>query len=289
MTVRTTHNGAARIAFETLGPRDGRPLLLVMGLDSPMQWWPDGFCSLLAEHGFHVARFDNRDCGLSTGGSKPYSVTDMVDDEAAVLDALGWHSAHVLGASLGASLALGLAIRHPARVRTVVTIMGLPAGIGAASASRYLRPLGLLRFAGLAAKRPATPQADLHVQVEIARMLASPTRPFDERWASTTARAVRAAAPGDPGTARRQLAAMRRDRGLLGHTRRIRAPLLVLHGADDPLIRPAAAAALAQEVPGARFVLYADMGHEIPSHLWAEITHEVAQHADRAPAPRICA
>ncbi|MEZ0089302.1 alpha/beta fold hydrolase [Streptacidiphilus sp. EB129] len=279
MTVGTTRNGAVRIAFETLGPRDGRPLLLVMGLDSPMQWWPDGFCTLLAEHGFLVARFDNRDSGLSGRCLSRYTAMDMVDDEAAVLDALGWPSAHVVGASLGASLALGLAVRYPERVRTIVTLMGLPAGFGAVA--RQVRPFGLLRLALLTARHPATAQEDLRLQAGMARMLASPAHPFDEQWAFATARAVRAAAPGDPGAARRQLAAMGRGAGLLRRAGEVTAPLLAVQGADDPLIRPSAAAALVRQVPDAQSVLYAGMGHEIPQHLWAAIAGEIARHADR--------
>ena len=307
MAVRITHNGAAEIAFETFGAHGGRPLLLVMGLDSPMQWWPDGFCAELAGHGFHVARFDDRDCGRSTRYREPerprrtgragldiarlvhhqpaYTATDMVDDSIAVMDALGWDGAHIVGASLGASLALGAAVRHPDRVRTVVSMMGLPTGFRPAAAARYVNVPGFLRFAMLGTRTPTTVWQDLEAQVETARMLASPSHPFDEQWAYATASACRAGAPGDPATARRQLAAMRADGGLLRRAPEIVAPLLVLHGADDPLIKPSAATALARQVPGAKCVIYADMGHEIPQHLWAEIAGEIDRHA-RLGEPR---
>ena len=328
MAVRTTHNGPAQIAFETFGSADGIPLLLVMGLDSPMQWWPDGFCGELVARGFHVARFDGRDCGGSTRyGHRPrpqpenqlepqpqpqtqpqtrlqsrqrvarvrarildsalsarrapeYTATDMIDDAIAVMNALGWNDAHIVGASLGAGIALGTAIRHPARVRTVVSMMGLPAGFHPSAAAKYVAVPGLLRMAWLGSREPATARADLRAQVETARMLASPRHRFDEQWAYATATACRAQSPGDPGTARRQLAAMRADGGLLRRARDILAPLLILHGADDPLIKPAAAAALARQVPGSRCVIYADMGHEVPSHLWTEIADDIARHAD---------
>ena len=300
--VRTAYNGTVQLAYETVGPTDGHPLLLVMGLDSPMQWWPDGFCADLAEHGFHVARFDDRDCGQSTryhrqarrralpvpdpvaiACTKPtYTVTDMVDDAIAVLDALDWDSAHIVGMSLGASVALGTAIRHPARVRTVVSMMGLPAPLRPATAARYVDPVGLRRFARLASSASSSHAADVRAQVETARMLASPRHRFDEEWAYTTAVACRKAAAGDPGTAWRQLSALFRDRGLLSHTEQITAPLLILHGADDPLIKPAASAALARRVHGSRCVIYPDMGHEVPRHLWTTIADEIASHAGSA-------
>lgn len=339
MGVRTARSGTVEIAYETFGAADGRPLLLVMGLDSPMQWWPDGFCAALAERGFQVARFDDRDCGRSTryreqheqsGQSEQseqheqheqherhdrhgqheqrarhqqrekrtrrimpgldlarqiyrppaYTANDMVGDGIAVMDALGWRSAHIVGASLGAGLALGTAIRHPARVRTVVSMMGLPSGFHPADAVRYVNVPGFLRFARLGTRTPATVWEDLHAQVETARMLASRGHPFDEQWAYATASACRVGAPGDPATARRQLAAMRADGGLLRRASEIAAPLLVLHGADDPLIKPAAATALARRVHGAKCVIYADMGHEVPRHLWGTIADEIGRHAE---------
>src|SRR5690348_10792611 len=115
--VEYARNGDVRLAYETFGDSGGVPLLLVMGLDFQMVLWPDEFCRMLAARGFHVARFDNRDTGLSTHFTSPaaenpfrtlfrgstapaYTGLDMVADGLAVLDALGWASAHVCGASL---------------------------------------------------------------------------------------------------------------------------------------------------------------------------------------------
>ena len=156
--VRRARNGAVELAYELVGPPGGEPLLLIMGLDSPMRWWPDGFCFALADRGFTVARFDNRGIGRSRGpggrarggtgraASAGYSVLDMVEDAEAVLDALGWSSAHLVGQSLGASVAIGFGLRHPERVRTVTSISGLPRGYRIAEAARYVDPRGLLRM-----------------------------------------------------------------------------------------------------------------------------------------------
>lgn len=330
MAIRTAHNGSVEIAFETFGAAGGRPLLLVMGLDSPMQWWPDGFCAALAERGFHVARFDSRDCGRSTrygespgadvggdtgrnagwdagrdagrdtyGGNgrkrasvipgltivrpsrRPpaYTAAEMISDGLTVMDALGWSSAHVVGASLGAGMTLGMAIRYPERVRTAVSVMGLPAGFRPGAALRYVSVPGFLRFARSGTRTAHSAWEDMNVQVETARMLASAGHPFDEQWAYATAAACRSGAPGDPGTALRQLAAMRADEGLFRRVAEIAAPLLVLHGADDPLFKPASAVALTKQVPGSKCVIYPNMGHEVPRHLWAEIADEIGRHA----------
>src|SRR4029077_17058629 len=130
MTVESARNGSVELAYEVVGPRGGEPLLLVMGLDAPMHWWPHGFCGELVARGFTVVRFDNRDTGRSSrvparfdqrgggagssartvgrpcGGanrvSAAYSAQDLIEDARAVLDALEWPTAHVVGHSLGA-------------------------------------------------------------------------------------------------------------------------------------------------------------------------------------------
>src|SRR5215470_17869089 len=136
-------NGTVELEYETIGDQSGEPLLLIMGLGMQMIGWPEGFCELLTDAGFAVARFDNRNAGLSThfraagapplaktllrpGASAIYHVEDMADDTLAVLDALGWDSAHIVGASLGGMIAQSLTIRHPERVRSLTSMMSTP-------------------------------------------------------------------------------------------------------------------------------------------------------------------
>jgi len=292
MAVGLAGNGSVNLAYETVGPAGGSPLLLIMGLDSPQRWWPDGFCFELADRGFSVARFDHRDTGRSTrtvgrtgGGTSwraaAYSLADLVADTEAVLDALDWPAAHLVGHSLGASVAIGTALRSPERVGTIVSISGMPHGFGLAEGARYVRPTGFLRMAAITARRARTREQDVRRQVALARMQASRSAPFDERWARETAKLVTADGPGDPATATRQLAAVREDAGLLRHPEQLTVPLLAIHGADDPLLRPTAAAALARAVPGGRAMVFAGMGHEVPRRLWPALADEIARNADR--------
>jgi pimeloyl-ACP methyl ester carboxylesterase len=133
--MRATANGI-EICYEVFGEDGGRPLLLVMGLGMQMIGWDEEFIGLLVDSGHRVVRFDNRDVGLSThltetadltaarrGDVVPYTLEDMADDCAGLLDALGWESAHVLGASMGGMIAQTLAIRHPSRVRSLTSMM----------------------------------------------------------------------------------------------------------------------------------------------------------------------
>ncbi|MEV4516221.1 alpha/beta hydrolase [Dactylosporangium sp. NPDC049525] len=271
------------IAYERLGPADGEPLLLVMGLGMQLLSWPDEFCAMLIQRGFSVVRFDNRDAGQSThwshagnpsllqlltrpGAVAPYRLTDMADDAAAVLDAVGWPTAHVVGASLGGMIAQTLAIGHPGRVRTLTSVMSTPS-------PRIGRPRpGALAALGT---RPATDRDGAGERmVRVFRVIGSPRYPHEEQWLRDVGR--RAYVRGhDPAGGRRQLAAIRasgdRRAGLAG----VRVPTLVLHGEADPLIRVSGGRATAAAVPGARLVVYPGMGHDLPRPLWPEMIGEI--------------
>src|SRR5690242_19208376 len=134
-----------------------------MGLGVSRFWWPPGLVAELAGQGFHVAAYDQRDAGESThfpaaGAGSPvaaalrrrsvaYTAEDMTDDAVAVLDALGWDSAHLFGHSMGGQLVQRIALRHPGRVRSITSAASLPGDIGAVAAARYVH-LGLVaRFA----------------------------------------------------------------------------------------------------------------------------------------------
>jgi pimeloyl-ACP methyl ester carboxylesterase len=292
------HNGDVQIAYETFGSPDGEPLLLIMGLDFQMVYWPDGFCQALAERGFHVARFDHRDAGLSTHFSSPknknpfkvlfrsgagpvYTAADMVADGLAVMDALGWDSAHVCGASMGSGLALATAAWHPQRVRTVTTAMGAP--MGKTNILRYVKFGVFPRFARI--KHPDTDEGAINTLVGMSRLLSSPNHPFDEQWARAAAGIAHARSPRDPSTTQRQTAAGLNLGNLARRLDEITAPTLIINGADDPLIRPSAGAALARRIPGARSVIYPRMGHELPEHVWNTMADAIAAQAGLTAGP----
>ena len=132
--------GRLKLCYETFGDEDAPPMLLVMGLGSQMVLWDDQFCAQLAERGFWVIRFDNRDVGRSTilrdapvptraqlllrdPAGAAYSLKDMARDAAGLLDHLGVGAAHVVGISMGGMIAQLLAINSRERVLSLVSIM----------------------------------------------------------------------------------------------------------------------------------------------------------------------
>ncbi len=291
MDTAFARNGEVEIAYETFGLPGAEPLLLLSGLDYQMVWWPEALCTALAGLGFHVARFDYRDSGLSThvsahlGGGPwrallagarrpPYRGQDMVQDILAVMDALGWDSAHLLGVSMGAGMAQLTAMLYPGRVRTLTLVSGVPMG---GNPLRMLPYLHLGAFARLAARRYGSGRAEQErMLVNVLRATCTTACPLDEDWARRTAAESYDRHPPDPGARQRQLAAGRATKTPRGALAQISAPTLVIHGEADPLVRPAASRALARSIPGARLVTYPGMGHGLPPALWPPILDEIA-------------
>jgi pimeloyl-ACP methyl ester carboxylesterase len=297
MDIRYARNGDVTIAYETFGdPRAGEPLLLMMGLDFQMVWWPDDFCRRLVAAGYCVVRFDNRDAGLSThfpaaprrspwrallGRAQPvYTGRDMLGDALAVMAAVGWSSAHVMGGSLGGGLAQAMAMLHPAHVRSLIACMAVPADAHPLRVLSYVK-FGVFRT--LARIKPGgTREGQIDNLVAIYRAIASPGYPFPEEWARRAAEISHDRAPRTPTSTQHQLAATRAQKfpGLSTIT----VPTLVISGENDPLIRVRGGRDIARRIPGATFVTYPGMGHDLPAALWPEIIEHIRAVTGRAAA-----
>lgn len=282
------------LAYESFGEQNDPPVVLIMGLGAQMIAWPDELCALLAEGGYFVVRFDNRDAGLSSHlrdrGSPtpmavlarrsppPYSIDDMADDTAALLAALELAPAHVVGASMGGFIAQTVALRHPEKVRTLSLIM-------TSTGSRRVGHPHPRVAARLTRRRPELDrQAAINTVVETFRLIGSPGYPFDEaRMRHLAGRSYDRAY--DPGGVLRQLAAVAtqpdRSRRLAG----VRVPTVVIHGMDDPLVGVSGGRALAKAIPGARFVGFPGMGHDLPRELWPRLAETICATAAAADAP----
>ena len=289
-------NGIA-IEVEDLGKPTGEPLLLIMGLGMQLTAWHRGLVQQMLDQGFRVIRFDNRDIGLSQnfdGLGAPnlalaalqrlarwpvrsaYSLSDMADDAAGVLTALGLKSAHVCGASMGGMVAQQLALNHPERVRSLTLMM-------TDSGARGL-PRPTLKVSAALLARPADPY-DLDSLVDhyyrLFRLIGSPAYPGPEAWLrQVCADAVRRS--NRPQGFARQLMAIAADTGRAAQLGRIKRPTLVLHGLADPLIPVAAAHDLAARIPGAQLELIEGMGHDLPEPLWPRFVAAIQAVAARA-------
>ncbi|MEU8385604.1 alpha/beta hydrolase [Streptosporangium sp. NPDC048865] len=283
MTLRAPANGI-EIAYETFGSPGARPLLLITGLGCQMIQWDGRFCALLADRGYHVVRFDNRDSGESThlneagtpaldgSGEIPYLLEDMADDAAGLLDALGWDTAHVVGLSMGGMIAQSLAIRHPDRVRSLTSIMSTPSP----RAALLTDPDVLL---------PAfTPDRESAIRraLDNCAAVGSPGYPFDREWNAEIA-GLGYDRSYDPAGTARQVAAIMASGDRAPRLAELAVPALVLHGEDDPLVPLPAGIATAGAIPGARLMTFPGMGHDLPAELWpsfADAIDELTGSAD---------
>jgi len=286
---------------EDHGDRAAPPLLLIMGLGMPAAAWPEAFVRLLVDAGLRVIAFDNRDAGhsgrlqsaklpnlqlaiaralLRLPVRAPYTLDDMAQDAAALLDALGIARAHVVGASMGGMIAQMLAARHPQRVLTLTSIM---------SSTGNPRPrvaLGKRRALRAIIERPRNvgdvQQVTDHL-MHVFGVIGSPGFPSEPQ--ALRAHLERVARRGyDPaGTARQLLAILATGdrRALLA---RITAPTLVIHGGDDPLVPLAAGVETAQHIRGAKLKVIAGMGHDFPDALLPEIAAAIVAHVRGARA-----
>jgi pimeloyl-ACP methyl ester carboxylesterase len=287
------------LCYDTFGDPSAPPMVLIMGLAAQMILWDDDFCTELAARGYWVIRFDNRDIGMSTRFPEartpkfaemalaqvtgvrlrvPYTLRDMADDTVGLMDALGIKTAHVVGASMGGAIAQEIAIRYPARLRSLTSIMS-------SSGSRLLPGPTPKAMARLGKKVPLDRAGYVREYVVTWSILNGDRLPFDaERTRGhgelTYERGI------NPAGAARQLMAIVASGSRKRALRKVRVPALVIHGTDDPLVPVEAGYDLARTIPGARLVLIEGMGHSFPRVVWPRIIDAIAQHAAQAEAGR---
>jgi pimeloyl-ACP methyl ester carboxylesterase len=280
------------LCYEIFGRGDAEPMVLIMGLGAQMIHWDDDFCRALAARGFRVIRFDNRDIGKSSkmsGGKRltavellklrflgtpvaaPYNLHDMATDVIGLLDALKIKSAHIIGASMGGMIAQEMAITFPERVRSLTSIMSTTGDLRLPQPSREAAALLLA---------PPVSNHDEFVArfLQTWRLLRVGRFPEDE--ALDLDRAERTYARGlNPAGVGRQLRAILASGSRKQRLGAVKAPTLVIHGAVDPLVSPAAGRATAAAIPNAKLLMLDEMGHALPIRLWPEIVDAIAGHA----------
>lgn len=291
--VTTTNPESIEIEYETFGSPDDPTLLLVNGFTSQLLGWDEELCRMLAQRGRHVIRFDNRDCGLSThldgvsvnpmavlrakldGAAVPpvpYTLSDMGNDAVGLLEALGIEAAHVMGVSMGGMIVQTIAIEHPERCRSLISVMSSPGDprTGAATPEArevLLTPPPTERDAYIdAAENSVVWASKRYVDVDRLRELAAAN--YDRAFY--------------PEGAPRQLAAIYASGDRTDALAKVELPTLVIHGVDDTLITPDGGRSTADAIRGANLLLLADMGHDLPVPLWPLIVDAVISHTTYA-------
>lgn len=295
---RTRANGI-EIEYETTGPEGGIPMLFINGFGSQMTSWPPQFYEALAAKGIRSIRFDNRDVGLGQkwhgiipdaakvigdmqAGKKPdvpYTLSDMATDAAALLTTLGIETAHIAGCSMGGMIAQLVALEHPQKCRSLISIFSTTSDPSLPQSSPEAR-------AALTAAAPGTDRATVIAHSLKGRQAYCSTKwPFDHAfWADLAGKNYdRMFYP--EGTTR-QMAAIMASPPRTERLKSLTLPTLVMHGTSDMLLRVECGRHTAECIPGSQYHEIEGWGHDMPLQVIPEVTDSIAAFIKRVEAKR---
>ena len=285
----STDNRSIELEYDHFGNPTDPALLLIMGFTAQMVAWDEEFCTQLADRGHFVIRFDNRDCGLSTKlhgvpsnsdavimaammesemPPVPYTLSDMAADAMQVLDHLNIERAHIMGASMGGMIAQTVAIEHPHRVKTLISVMSQPGELTVGQPTQEAMELIVT---------PAPSDRDEYIAFA----------PKWQLWQSKKYRSdevSRRNAIRDfdrsnyPEGGPRQMAAIYASGSRAEGLQKLQVPTLVIHGTDDQLITPSGGERTAELIPNSTLLMVDDMGHDMPQPLWPFYLDAISKH-----------
>ena len=285
----STDSRQIELEYDHFGNPTDPALLLIMGFTAQMVAWDEEFCTQLADRGHFVIRFDNRDCGLSTKlhgvpsnsdavimaammetemPPVPYTLSDMAADAMKVLDHLNIERAHIMGASMGGMIAQTVAIEHPHRVKTLISIMSQPGELTVGQPTQEAMELIVT---------PAPSDRDEYIAFA----------PKWQLWQSKKYRSdevSRRNAIRDfdrsnyPEGGPRQMAAIYASGSRAEGLQKLQVPTLVIHGTDDQLITPSGGERTAELIPNSTLLMVEDMGHDMPQPLWPFYLDAISKH-----------
>lgn len=293
----TLPNGIS-LAYDERGAKDAPVVLFIMGLSAQMVFWPEPLLNAVAEQGFRVVRFDNRDVGHSTkirgklhyGAfhaiarayvgldiKPPYTLHDMVEDTVGLLDELDIKKAHLVGASMGGMISQLMAGKYPERVASLTSIMS-------SSNHRFLPPPKLAALKTLVGPRVRIETEEEYVAhgKELMKIIGG-TLPqgdaileqmFSESWQRGLY----------PRGILQQFLGILATGDLRPYLRKITCPTRVIHGTKDPLLRPACGKSSAKNIKGAKLSLLKGMGHDLPESLLPTVAQLIVDNAREGEA-----
>lgn len=278
------------IYFETFGKRHNPAILLIMGLDAQSIMFTQDFIEPLVEAGYYVIRFDNRDIGLSTWlndtwhRKRPYTLEDMAQDSIELLDYLSITQAHIIGVSMGGMIAQRIAISYPDRIICLVSIMSSgfildPRAVPFFRGRPFVRliPFFLKNFT--IKSKLAFPAITVESYVKTYRRLNGKTFPFNHNHLRTIfSEGIENRKGQNPRARFQQFCGIAASGSRLHELPEIKAPTLVIHGTEDPLIPPIHATIYAPKIPNAKMLWVEGMGHQLPKPVLETIMPAIIEH-----------
>ena len=257
--------GGRTLYYERRGPQGAPPLLLIQGMAGHHGIWGEPLLSRL-ERDFDVVAYDHRGVGDSTDVPGAFTTAELATDAIALLDVLGWGSAHVFGISLGGMVAQELALAHPGRVRRLV--LGCTYAGGAGSTLDAPGPMRMLEAMN-------TGDAEASVRAAFHANLSSTYTADDSRFQPFMTAALSVVVP--------VALVLRQAQSALQHSTSERlpvlgAPTLVVHGNADEMVRYSNGVQIAGLIPGARLHTFDGVGHLFWWERPADTAEVIRQH-----------
>jgi pimeloyl-ACP methyl ester carboxylesterase len=291
------------IAYESFGTTDRETVLLIMGNGAQLTAWPIELCEELVKRGYRVVIYDNRDVGLSTKFTEaaapdakavvearmagkpsplPYSLDDMAKDAVGLLDALGIEKAHIVGVSMGGMIAQLVAADHPEHTLSLTSIMSTS---GNPAIPFPAKPEVVAKMPHRAAEDDR--EASIANAVKTIQILAGPVYPPDEKRIRDLILRSMNRSSYRPGMERHNaISALGLFEDRRSKLKTIKAPTVVVHGAEDPLMSVEGGKDTARNIPGAELRIIPGMGHDLPIPLVNVIADAISAAASRAGAPK---
>lgn len=227
----------------------GEPLLAIMGMGGTHRSWGRAFLDALAED-FDVVAYDHRGVGLSSPTEAGFTIADLAGDAAALLDELGWDTAHVLGISMGGMVAQELALAHPERIRSLTLGCTYAGGPGSSLTSEAVSTRLVESWGSGDRERVLRTMWEINVSEAFAAQ--------DEPWTAFRQAALDVPVALPAIMAQVQAIAAHDTSARLGD---IDAPTLIVHGTEDLMLPVGNAHAIAPRMPGARLEILDGAGH----------------------------
>lgn len=293
---KVAQQGGVELWSECFGSTAHEAILLIAGANAPGSMWPDALVTNLVNNGFRVIRFDHRDTGRSTTRAfeeAPYTIEDMALDAIAVLDAHEVAKAHVVGLSMGGTIAQVLALDYPERLASLSLM--LTAALDVDFASAYAAAMqGVDHQSALPGPSKEVVQvlmqnhspaksleAEVERRVSVWRTLNGEHAYFDaEDLASRERAAIEHAGTLAPPTNHALARPVPLSRGR--ELSRVTTPTLVIQGGQDPLNPRPHGRHLAELIPNAKLVEVLELGHALPSSVIEKLCHVLIAHCQGA-------
>ena len=295
-------NKDIEIFYRDYGPNDAEPILLVQGLGGQLVNWPQHLIEFLIENNFRPIVFDNRDTGLSTRVDSDsfsdekrsntivrsyiryylrlpieseYTIDDMANDAIAVLDELNISQAHVLGISMGGMIAQIIASSHSDRTKTFTLIAST-----ASTPSPLNGPTRKVRK--LLMDRTKNPNSTIDQRVDRTRKIFSEIgyQGIDlntDQFYQDISSSIKRGGNDDTGFGR-QLTAILGSKNRLDKVKSIKAPTLIIHGKEDPLIKVKNAYKTNQLIKDSKLIVISDMRHLIEPPVFDQFKQDLLKH-----------